>query len=105
MVFSTSNSQYCDIVKHFLNSQKTRIGYSVTIIELDEQNSNDGEIIQNTLKDLTGQASIPNIFIGGNHVGGSRPRNSETENFTKFIELENMLGQAIDASRSLAGDL
>lgn len=31
---------------------------------------NDGDDIQRALKDLTGQSTVPNIFIAGNHIGG-----------------------------------
>ena len=31
----------------------------------------DGEAIQNELAKLTGQRTVPNIFIGGVHLGGN----------------------------------
>ena len=32
--------------------------------------SMDGGEQQRTLKDITGQSTVPNIFIGGQHIGG-----------------------------------
>lgn len=31
----------------------------------------DGGDIQSALKELTGQSTVPNVFIGGKHIGGS----------------------------------
>lgn len=31
----------------------------------------DGSAIQSTLKELTGQTTVPNIFIGKKHIGGN----------------------------------
>jgi glutaredoxin 3 len=31
----------------------------------------DGSAIQSTLKDITGQTTVPNIFIGQKHIGGN----------------------------------
>lgn len=36
--------------------------------ELDVEN--DGSEIQEVLRQMTGQSTVPNIFIGGKHVGG-----------------------------------
>lgn len=39
------------------------------ILELDE--SPDGGEIQEALLELTGQRTVPNVFIGGEHIGGN----------------------------------
>ena len=39
-----------------------------TVIELDTHK--DGEKIQSLLLKMTGQRTVPNIFIGGEHIGG-----------------------------------
>lgn len=31
----------------------------------------DGGEIQSALKEWTGQSTVPNVFIGGKHIGGS----------------------------------
>lgn len=30
----------------------------------------DGDAIQRALADLTGQRTVPNVFVGGQHLGG-----------------------------------
>lgn len=34
------------------------------------QNHPEGSAIQSALQDLTGQRTVPNIFVNGKHVGG-----------------------------------
>ena len=38
------------------------------MLELD--NISNGDAIQGTLQQISGQKTVPNIFIGGKHVGG-----------------------------------
>ena len=44
------------------------MGTEYTAIELDLMD--DGASIQDTLLDMTGQRTVPNVFIGGKHLGG-----------------------------------
>lgn len=46
-----------------------RIGVQPHVIELDHLGAQ-GPQIQKVLERLTGQSTVPNIFIGGKHVGG-----------------------------------
>lgn len=39
------------------------------ILELD--NIEDGDDVQNALTEITGQRTVPNIFINGKHIGGN----------------------------------
>ena len=48
----------------------------------------DGSAIQSSLEDITGQRTVPNIFIGQKHIGG----NSELQ--SKKGELSNLLKSA-----------
>lgn len=48
----------------------------------------DGGKLQDALEEMTGQRSVPNIFIGKKHVGG----NSELQ--SKRGELDGMLSSA-----------
>ena len=48
----------------------------------------DGSAIQSTLKDITGQTTVPNIFIGQKHIGG----NSELQ--AKKSDLGSLLKDA-----------
>jgi glutaredoxin 3 len=48
----------------------------------------DGSAIQSTLADITGQSTVPNIFIAQNHIGG----NSDLQ--SKKKELDGLLRDA-----------
>ncbi|KAK6913085.1 Glutaredoxin, partial [Dillenia turbinata] len=64
VVFSKSYCPYCTSVKKLLS----QIGANYKIIELDVEG--DGSEIQAALVEWTGQRTVPNVFIGGNHIGG-----------------------------------
>ncbi|ORY92154.1 thioredoxin-like protein [Syncephalastrum racemosum] len=63
-VFSKSYCPYCKRAKDLLDQLK--IEYYA--IELDVEA--DGAAIQAYLQELSGQRTVPNIFINGKHVGG-----------------------------------
>ncbi len=48
----------------------------------------DGSLMQDALEQLTGQRTVPNIFIGKKHIGG----NSDLEARSK--ELDDLLQEA-----------
>lgn len=48
----------------------------------------DGSAIQNALREMNGQSSVPNIYIGRKHIGG----NSDLQ--AKKSELEDLLKDA-----------
>jgi glutaredoxin 3 len=50
--------------------------------------TDDGSAIQSTLGDITGQTTVPNIFINQKHIGG----NSDLQ--AKKGELKNLLKEA-----------
>ncbi|KAF5771800.1 putative thioredoxin-disulfide reductase [Helianthus annuus] len=56
---------YCKSVKKLFSE----LNVSYKVIELDEES--DGGEIQSALKEWTGQSIVPNVFIGGKHIGGS----------------------------------
>ncbi|XP_031090509.1 glutaredoxin [Ipomoea triloba] len=64
VVFSKTYCGYCTRVKNLLN----QLGAAYKLIELDQEN--DGDAIQQALLEWTGQRTVPNVFIGGKHVGG-----------------------------------
>ncbi|KAG0567070.1 hypothetical protein M758_7G102000 [Ceratodon purpureus] len=64
VVFSKSYCPYCVKVKSLLNS----VGADAKVVELDEES--DGSDIQAALAKLTGQRTVPNVFIAGQHIGG-----------------------------------
>ncbi|XP_057437333.1 glutaredoxin [Lotus japonicus] len=64
VVFSKTYCPFCvDVKKLFAN-----LGVNYKVIELDSEA--DGSDIQAALAEWTGQRSVPNVFIGGNHIGG-----------------------------------
>ncbi|XP_022994680.1 glutaredoxin [Cucurbita maxima] len=64
VVFSKTYCGYCSRVKKLL----TQLGASHKVIELDQKS--DGDAIQSALAEWTGQTTVPNVFIGGKHIGG-----------------------------------
>ncbi|KAJ7945847.1 glutaredoxin-like [Quillaja saponaria] len=64
VVFSKTYCGYCKRVKQLLS----QLGASYKVIELDEER--DGDAIQSALAEWTGQRTVPNVFIGGKHIGG-----------------------------------
>jgi len=64
-VFSKSYCPYCKASKALL----TEMNAQFNVIELDQVD--DGADIQNALKDISGQNTVPNIFIGKQHIGGN----------------------------------
>ncbi|KAF2200732.1 glutaredoxin, partial [Delitschia confertaspora ATCC 74209] len=81
-VFSKSYCPYCRATKETLSEK----GAKFYAIELDQVD--DGSAIQDTLAEMTGQRTVPNVFIGGKHIGG----NSDLQN--KKGELPTLLKEA-----------
>ncbi|KAG0354896.1 thioredoxin-like protein [Gamsiella multidivaricata] len=64
VVFSKTHCPYCTKAKALLEKH----GVKAYIIELD--NADNGAAIQAYLQELTGQRTVPNIFINQKHIGG-----------------------------------
>ncbi|KAH0542911.1 hypothetical protein FGG08_002771 [Glutinoglossum americanum] len=64
-LFSKSYCPYCRSSKRLL----TELGASFYVVELDQVD--DGSDIQSALATMTGQSTVPNIFIGKKHIGGN----------------------------------
>lgn len=86
MVFSKTYCPYCDKAKKVFNS----IGAKYEVLELDQDA--DGNAIQDALHKMTGQRTVPNVFVGEKSIGGG----SETEALQQSGELIPML-QSIGA--------
>ncbi|KAF9055727.1 glutaredoxin [Panaeolus papilionaceus] len=65
-VFSKTWCPYCKRVKGLLSQKFPDV--ETKIIELDEVE--DGSAIQQYLMDKTQQRTVPNVFFGGEHIGG-----------------------------------
>jgi len=64
MVFSKTTCPFCAKVKDLLKSLK--VEYYAYELDLDS----DGSKIQDALLEMSGQRTVPNVFIGGAHLGG-----------------------------------
>lgn len=64
-IASKTYCPYCTKTKNTVSS----ITKEAYILELDE--IPDGQEIQDALLEITGQRTVPNIFIAGEHIGGN----------------------------------
>lgn len=64
MVFSKSTCPFCKKVKNLFDSFQIKY----LAVELDQMEN--GADIQATLKEMTGQRTVPNVFINKTHIGG-----------------------------------
>ncbi|KAL2556958.1 monothiol glutaredoxin-S12 [Forsythia ovata] len=85
VVYSKTWCSYSSEVKYLFKS----LGVEPRVIELDELGS-EGSQLQKTLEKLTGQHTVPNVFIGGRHIGGC----TDTVKLHQEGELEPLLSEA-----------
>ncbi|KAL3677938.1 hypothetical protein R1sor_020894 [Riccia sorocarpa] len=71
IVFSKSYCPYCNKVKQLLSN----LGAKFTAVELDQED--DGNDLQSALAGWTKQRTVPNVFINGQHIGGSDTTSSK----------------------------
>lgn len=64
-VFSKSYCPHCRATKQLLDGA----GAKYYALELDQVD--DGAAIQDALQDISGQRTVPNIFIAKKHIGGN----------------------------------
>ncbi|KAI9229337.1 MAG: glutaredoxin [Piptocephalis tieghemiana] len=81
-IFSKTTCGFCSRAKYTLEDQ----GIAYMAIELDQLK--EGREIQADLKKLTGQSTVPNIFIRGKHLGGysDLARADDTGKLAKMLE-------------------
>ncbi len=77
-MFSKTFCPYCDQAKEILSSADVK--FDVT--ELDTVP--EGPKMQDALQEITGQRTVPNIFIGGTHVGGCSDLQAKIKNGSVF---------------------
>jgi glutaredoxin 3 len=83
VVFSKSYCPYCTSTKTLFSGMKV----NAKVIELDKMDN--GSEIQSALLDITGQRTVPNVFIKGKHLGG----NDVTQAAAKSGKLKEMMAQ------------
>ena len=81
VVFSKTYCPYCTATKGLLQDLKI----NAKVIELDEVPN--GSQIQAALLDLSGQRTVPNVFIKGTHLGG----NDDTQAAARTGKLQEMV--------------
>ena len=82
VVFSKSSCPFCKKTKALMEDLKVE----ATVYELNKMD--DGADIQDALKDLTGQGTVPNVFVKGENIGG----NDDCQNAAKEGTLKEKLG-------------
>ncbi|XP_076921317.1 monothiol glutaredoxin-S10-like [Bidens hawaiensis] len=85
VVYSKTWCSYSAEVKSLFN----QLGVQPLVVELDQIGSQ-GPQIQKVLEQLTGQHTVPNVFIGGKHIGGC----TDTLKLHGNGELEALLAEA-----------
>jgi glutaredoxin 3 len=80
--FSKSFCPYCTKTKALF----TELGVNAKIYELNEMD--DGAAIQDALFVMTGQRTVPNVFINQKHIGG----NDSVQAANKTGKLKELLG-------------
>ncbi|KAH3931717.1 hypothetical protein HBI25_134030 [Parastagonospora nodorum] len=79
-VFSKSYCPYCRQAKELLSQS----GAKFYAIELDQVD--DGSAIQSTLGEMTGQTTVPNIFIAKEHIGGNSDLQAKKNNLKTLLK-------------------
>eukprot|EP00536_Pseudo-nitzschia_multiseries_P005158 jgi/Psemu1/189932/e_gw1.94.67.1 len=85
VVFSKTYCPYCTSTKNLFSTPEYS-SVDVVAHELDERE--DGAAIQATLASMSGQRTVPSVWINGKFLGG----NSDTQAAHKNGELKTMLG-------------
>ncbi|EDK43301.1 conserved hypothetical protein [Lodderomyces elongisporus NRRL YB-4239] len=67
--FCSNSDQVKRTIEEITHTSTTEDDDQVYSINLDLVD--DGQEIQDALTELTGQTTVPNVFIGGEHIGGN----------------------------------
>ena len=87
VIFAKSYCPYCMATKKRFQDQqrKNKMMANPVIFELDKMDT--GEAIQEQLYAMTGQSTVPSVWINGKFVGG----NLDTETLARTGELDTLL--------------
>ncbi|OQR90665.1 glutaredoxin-2, mitochondrial-like [Achlya hypogyna] len=87
VVFSKTTCPYCRMAKDVLSS----VGARYHVVELNQLGDEPtGDDVQNACHKLTGQRTVPNVFVGGTSIGGG----SDTAALHKAGKLVPLLREA-----------
>ena len=82
VIFSKSYCPFCTATKKVFQSLNVD---DAVVVELDRDP--EGQQIQEELRQMTGQSTVPNVFVNNQHLGG----NSDTQSALKSGKLQEML--------------
>lgn len=86
VIWSKSYCPYCQATKELFSREANNV--DVVVHEIDESDTLvDALYLQQELEDMTGQRTVPNVFINGQHVGG----NSDVQSMRRTGELRRVL--------------
>lgn len=88
MVFSKTTCPFCTKVKELFKS----LNVQYELLELDI--AENGSALQNALFELSGQKTVPNVFINGKHLGGC----DDTLKAHAENQLLNMINEEVSSS-------
>ncbi|XP_052195595.1 glutaredoxin [Diospyros lotus] len=91
VVFSKTYCPFCVTVKKLF----TTLGVTFKVVELDTES--DGKEIQAALTEWTGQRTVPNVFVGGKHIGGC-DSTTALHNGGKLVPLLTEAGALVKSS-------
>ncbi|KAJ7979372.1 Glutaredoxin family protein [Quillaja saponaria] len=91
VIFSKSYCPYCKRAKGVFKE----LNQVPHVVEIDERD--DGWKIQDTLSELVGRRTVPQVFIDGKHIGGS----DDTIEAYQSGELSKLLGIATEHNDDL----
>jgi glutaredoxin 3 len=97
IVFSKSYCPYCARTKALFEKITEEEPFSnvlVKVLELDQ--TVHGSLIQQALLERTNQRTVPNVFVGGRHVGGS----DDTHSMAASGQLQEMLS-SLESTKEL----
>ncbi|KAG5980771.1 hypothetical protein E4U55_003667 [Claviceps digitariae] len=84
VVFSKSYCPYCRSTKKTLDELNAKY----ELLELDQES--DGAAMQDALEQISGQRTVPNVYIKQKHIGG----NSDLQSLHSSGKLETLLKEA-----------
>ncbi|KAK3984750.1 thioredoxin-like protein [Cladorrhinum sp. PSN332] len=88
VVFSKSYCPYCNNAKRILD------GYDAKYKAIELNQVDDGDDLQNALQKLTGQRTVPNIFINKVHIGGNSDLEAVVKSGKNGKKIEELLKEA-----------
>ncbi|KAK1835334.1 thioredoxin-like protein [Podospora conica] len=88
VVFSKSYCPYCSNTKRLLD------GYGAKYAAYELNQESDGDDLQKALLAITGQRTVPNVFINKQHIGGDSDFQSVIKNGKDGKKIEELLQAA-----------